>query len=80
MQVCEYSRASVHLTEKFHRKLMIVVKNLSHQKIISVNASVDETREMKSFHELFHRTREYFRIDFPSILFIMILAWSKIPR
>ena len=69
-------RISVHLTEKFHRKLMIEVKNVSHQKIISV----DETREMKSFHELFHRTREYFRIDFPSILFIMILAWSKIPR
>ena len=55
---------------------MIVVKNVSHQKIIGV----DETREMKSFHELFHRTRQYFRIDFPSILFIMILAWSKIPR
>ena len=66
----------MHLTEKFYRKLMIVVKNVSHQKIISV----DETREMKSFHELFHSTREYFRIDFPSILFIMILAWSKIPR
>ena len=76
MQVCEYLRASVHLTEKFHRKPMIVVKNVCHQKIISV----DETREMKSFHRLFHRTREYFRVDFPSILFIMILAWSKIPR
>ena len=64
------------MTEKFHRKPMIVVKNVCHQKIISV----DETREMKRFHGLFHRPREYFRVDFPSILFIMILAWSKIPR
>lgn len=73
----------MHLPEKFHRKLIIVdydCQKCISPKIISVNASVDETREMKSLHELFHRTREYFRVDFPSILLIMILAWSKIPR
>ena len=53
MQDCEYLRASAHLTEKFHRKLTIVFKNVSHQQNHNLwSISVGETRETKSFHEI----------------------------